>query len=421
MMNTLRCLILLTMIAPLAAQAQPNPFLYGSVTLHSGKTFTGQLRWDKEEAFWTDMFHASKVRNEHIASLKEHKPIPSAYQFTSNRYRGRRAMSNNNISVQNNRVYRDGEPLRYSTHVLTCQFGELESIENRRGSRPRITFKDGSTMEVSGSGYNDLSPTIRIYSRDEIRVKFEDVARVEFFSAPKYYRSKIGQPLFGKVHSEIGEFEGYIIWDKDERLGIDELDGDVDRREVSIPFEEIRSIRKSGEGSEVSLKSRRKYYLTGSNDVNHGNRGVVVVTPGLGRIEISWKDFYEVTFYDEPAATMLSYDDFSIPTRIVGEVWLRNGTLLKGDLIYDLDESYTYEILDGKISSSELEIPFDAIRSIQPQGSDQSLVRLKSGRELRLRNSQDVTSSNTGILVSGDGRDNLTFVKWREVEKIIFY
>ena len=411
------------MISPLAMHAQPNPFLYGSVTLHNGKTYTGQLRWDKEEAFWTDMFHASKIRNEHIASLKENKPFPTAYQFTNNSYnRYASSSGNSNVSVRNNRVYRNGDaPLGYSTHVLTCQFGELESIENRKGSRPRVVFKDGSTMEISGNGYNDLSPTIRIYTRDEIRVKWQDVARVDFFSAPRYFRSKIGLPLFGKVYSEIGEYEGYIIWDKDERLGTDELDGDQGSKDISIQFDDIRRIRKRGDGSEVLLKNRQKYQLRGSNDVNQGNRGIVVVSPGLGRIEVSWQDFYEVVFFDESNATMLSYDDFSIPTRIVGEVWLKSGDLITGDIIYDLDESFTYEILDGKIGTSEVEIPFDAIRSILPQGSDQSVVELKSGRKLRLRGSQDVTGRNTGLLISGDRRDNLTFVKWGDIEKIEFY
>ena len=45
---------------------------------------------------------------------------------------------------------------------------------------------------------------------------------------------------------------------------------------------------------------------------------------------------------------LLSYDDFPSPQAIKGEVVTRSGQTFAGNLAYDLDESYEFEVLDVK-------------------------------------------------------------------------
>ena len=60
---------------------------------------------------------------------------------------------------------------------------------------------------------------------------------------------------------------------------------------MAIEFGKIKSVERDGRGSLVILKSGRDFYLTGSNDVNHENRGIIVNIPGQGRVDIEWRDF----------------------------------------------------------------------------------------------------------------------------------
>lgn len=64
---------------------------------------------------------------------------------------------------------------------------------------------------------------------------------------------------------------------------------------------------------------------------------------------------------------LLSYDDFPSPQAIKGEVVTRSGQTFAGNLAYDLDESYEFEVLDGKNNTISYRIPFRYIRSIMHQ------------------------------------------------------
>ena len=56
-------------IWPLDVQARNGGFLYGTIQTVDGDIYEGHLRWDDEEAFWTDMFNASKPENPNIKFL----------------------------------------------------------------------------------------------------------------------------------------------------------------------------------------------------------------------------------------------------------------------------------------------------------------------------------------------------------------
>ncbi|MEL6941825.1 MAG: hypothetical protein AAFO82_04090 [Bacteroidota bacterium] len=400
-----------------SAQNVSEAFIYGEVTTWDGETYEGQLRWDKEEAFWTDMFNASKTENDYVDYLTRN----DLDELRSNRYQSWNGVRIGGKNVQWAKNWNDNWSNDF-THQFSCQFGDLAAIQKRSDSKAILTFKNGERLRISGSGYNDMSPKIRVYDDNvgKIVLKWDDVEEVKFKSTPKDWKSEIGEPLFGKVESWIGEFTGYIIWDKDERLTTDELDGENRDVDLSIEFGNIRSIERRGNMSEVVLKNGKHYRLGGSNDVDDDNRGVVIVTADNGRITLDWDDFEKVTFSDAPNTRMWSYSDFESPKKLRGVVKLTDGESIEGTIVYDLDETYGFEVLDGNIEESEMAIPFRLIESIEPKNYTRSIVRLKSGTVLKLEDSQDVNERHTGLLIFEDGKDDPQYVMWKEVEKVSF-
>ncbi len=125
----------------------------------------------------------------------------------------------------------------------------------------------------------------------EIKLKWDRIDEIRFMSTPASIKKTFGAPIYGTVYTEKGdEFRGYIQWDHDERLSVDELDGDNRDGEMSIAFSKIKSIEKEGNGSLVILEGGREFKLRGSNDVNNENRGIIVNVSEFGRVDIPWDE-----------------------------------------------------------------------------------------------------------------------------------
>jgi hypothetical protein len=73
-------------------------------------------------------------------------------------------------------------------------------------------------------------------------------------------------------------------------------------------------------------------------------------------------------------------------------------------------------MLEGDARDLEYLIPFELVRSVEPDGWSESRVVLKSGLELTLEDSTDVSEDNAGVLVING--DQETYVAWRDVRKI---
>jgi hypothetical protein len=76
-------------------------------------------------------------------------------------------------------------------------------------------------------------------------------------------------------------------------------------------------------------------------------------------------------------------------------------------------------MLHGTNGKTEYLIPFRQIDSVTPKGRYRTLVRLRSGLEVELEDSQDVSRDNNGLLVYADGR-RPTYLEWRDVQSIRF-
>ncbi|MDB4538421.1 hypothetical protein N9223_00680 [bacterium] len=226
-----------------------------------------------------------------------------------------------------------------------------------------------------------------------------------------------GDALYGTVAFYGGEYTGFIQWDHDERLSEDILDGDTRGGDVKIEFGKLSSIERDRGGSNIVTKSGREMYLRGSNDVNSGNRGIIVTTD-FGRVDIPWNEFKKVTFSDAPSRA-IAYSTFSDMKTLSGTVTTTNGKTLSGNIIYDLDETYTFEMLQGKDDDVEYIISMGNIKSISPKNYDSSTVVLKNGTELLLGDARDVNEDNDGVLVFTGGGDP-EYIRWEDIQNITF-
>lgn len=393
-------ILALGLVAAGAASASDAGYIYGRVETRSGDVYQGQLRWGTEEAFWDDIFNATKEENENLEYL-DSKDRKRVREHHSNDWGG---------------LFGIGDSDDDHTHLFAVRFGDLKRLEVRGGDEVIAEFRNGEEIELGG-GSNDVGAKITVVDpkQGHREIKWSRIRSIEFMETPARLSNKLGEPLYGTVSFGQNEFTGRIQWDNDEALSTDMLDGDTEDEDVSLEFSDIASIKKHRRGSLVRLKTGEELYLTGSNDVNHENRGVVVVVPGVGTVKVGWDDFDQVKFATAPNSGR-SYAEYGQARDLSGEVVTRDGSY-SGRLIFDLDESRDFEMLHGTSGDTEFLIPFRDIESIKPLGKKRSDVSLRNGLTIALRGSQDVTRDNDGVLVFTGSRKP-RYVEWQDVSDV---
>jgi hypothetical protein len=395
------CVALMAFVVESKAQNHSG-FIYGKIYTRN-TTYTGAMRWGNEEALWTDLFNAAKTSDTYkklVPDQKEDKESWLDYDWSFG-------------GIWDDKVIE---------HQFTTQFGNITEIEILTKSRVRLTLKNGSKITVNGEGYNDIGAEIQVTDPElgVVRVDWDNITKIEFLSTPEKLESVFGSPLYGTVEGMRREkFTGFIVWDNDERLSTDKLDGDSDDDDVSIKFGDIESIQKRGSGSEVKLKSGREFYLRGSNDVNEGNRGILVIVPDIGIVKFSWEAFRSLTF-DHANNKPLSYEKFPRPRFLQGRVSLLDGDDIDGRIVYDIDESLDFEFIEGKDGEVEYQVVLRNIKRITPKNSDYSTVELTNGDRLLLGELRDISSRNGGLLVFRKGKKEPEYISWRKINEIIF-
>ena len=408
MSKILTSILLLTGVTYNAA-AQDEGFIYGKLTTIDGESYTGQIRWGKEEAYWADHFNGTKEDNDTYKYLTR-----DDRDRLRDRDRGRDRWSRNGINWNwsSSRSYD-------VTHEFRCSFGDIAKLEIRRQSEVQLTLRNGEKIYVE-DGSNDFGTEVVIMDNELGKTSFRwsRIEVIEFMDTPKTLQSKLGDPLYGTVKTYGGEFTGFIQWDHDERISTDILDGESRDGNIDVEFGNIKSIERDRSGSTVITKSGRELYLRGTNDVNSGNRGIIVNTD-FGRVDIPWKEFKIVEFSDA-ASSGTNYASFANPKKVSGTVLTTKGESISGTIIYDLDEEFDFEMIQGSDDDIEYFIPMKYISKIVPKNYDNSTIILKSGKEIMLGDSRDVSEDNDGVIVlTGSGNDS-KYIFWSDVKEITF-
>ena len=97
-----------------------------------------------------------------------------------------------------------------------------------------------------------------------------------------------------------------------------------------------------------------------------------------------------------------------------------DGNEYSGQLVYDIDESESWEALNGRDRDVEFAIPFAMIASVAPYGRDSAVITLKNGHEVELEDSQDVSESHDGVLVLDEDGEIHEWIAWDDIEIVRF-
>ncbi len=396
----LAALLVLPAAAGAAAGYDNQGFIYGRVRAESGTVYEGRLRWNgDEEAFWGDLFNGTKDN------------LPYADEVPRRERRRQDEISIFGIKIG----LRGGSWSNGRSTVV--RFGDIKKIEVGRGDDAVLHMKDGSELEIDG-GSNDVGATVYVFDGElgEVDLRWSRIDTIEFMQAPAGYEVDVFR-LHGTVVTSSGTFEGFVQWDQEECLSTDELDGEGPDGDLELPMGKIRSIeRESRRASRVTLRSGREMVLSGTNDVDDDNRGIYVEDARYGRVLVKWDTFERVDF-SEPGSSGPPYDELDDGGPIRGTVTDRDGGKHTGEIVFDLDETQRWEMLNGNSDDIEYTIPFAHVKSIEP-GRDRSDVTLVGGERLTLEDATDVDDSNAGILVISGGEK--TYIAWDDVDRIDF-
>jgi len=380
-------------------------FIYGTIISTSGATYQGQIRWGKEEAYWNDIFNATKTSTGENAYQK-HVQKKISKNWWENLDGGLLRIWDDEYSSQ--------------VHQFTCRFGDIKSITPQGEGKVWCEFKNGLEVPLQG-GSNDFGTSIIIndYELGVVKLRWSSIQKVEFEETPAKLEAKLGEALYGEIITSQEKFSGYVQWDKDERLDTDLIDGSTKNEKLSLPFQKVACIENMGNKSQLKLMNDKSITMYGTNDVNSENRGIVVSVEQLGKVEIPWKIFKSVCFESGHGSSGPSYSSFEAPQRLFGEVKDLRGNQFEGLIIFDRDEKWDFEQLEGLFNEVKYVIPFRNIKTIIPKNEDFTYVLLRNGHKLILGKLQDVSSKNEGVVVITSNSDS-NFIEWEQVDEINF-
>ncbi|UCD16292.1 MAG: hypothetical protein JSV44_07425 [Candidatus Zixiibacteriota bacterium] len=403
-LGSLITLLFMAMPAPAASGE-----LYGKVYTVDDEVYEGFIRWDHNEGSWQDILDGTKLLE------RRHR----------GRYRDRdRDRRDRRIQIFGITVYSEddhGFIWGGSSAQSGIRMGHIKSLIPDGSDDVILVLKSGEEIYLE-KGSTDIGDDVREILVDDIKegtfeLYWDDIDRIDFESGRRT-ESTFGKRLYGTVTTRRGhEFTGFICWDMDEIYDKDILDGRERRRKREIAFEKIEKIeRRSSNSSEVTLKDGKQLRLDDSNDVDSGNRGIVISDFSLGRIIVDWDEFDFVVFDDPP--TLGDYDDFDGGKELYGTVYAEDGDEYTGRIQWDDDEEYTWELLDGEYQDIDFDVEFGLIDSIEKISYHSSRVTLKDGRTFKLRGSNDVDSDNKGIIIFTE--DDEIVIDWEDFDRIKF-
>jgi hypothetical protein len=404
-------LVYLSLLGALPS-AFAHPFqglIYGKVTMKDNQTQEGILLWANRQLFWEDIFEALHEKDTALDFLRPDEIKQLSDQEIKDK-----------IEWGFMHLWEKNMPSR--SQKFSCRFGDLGSLTVMEDNNAVLYFKNGSSIRIRGNErHKDVGDRIDIIdpTGEWHRVKWENISRIEFMPTPASALTSPVKPIFGTVKTDSGELTGFIKWDQDETMTSFRLDGKKDGKKKRISFGAIQKIEKiAANACEITLVSDQKIILTDNDDVGPTNHGLTVFVKGVGGMAIRWKNFKEVTFdHDQTSTELMGYLDFGPPKVLWGRVKTTAGEFYKGKLIYDLDEQWDFETLEGKEDNLHYSIALRDISLIEPHSANYATIVLKNGRKLNLNGHHDVSDKNWGVLV-WKGSNAPKYIPWKSIQSI---
>lgn len=184
------------------------------------------------------------------------------------------------------------------------RFELVAGIERRDEGGARVLLRNGRELVLTGS--NDVDDGHRGVQISDpglgaVEVPWDSFASVRFHPpAEPWGYDALGSPagIRGTVEAEGGaRYTGRIVWDGDETSEWEMLDGSSRGVSYSIEFAQVSSVEKlTSRSARVTLRDGRVIELGESNDVDRGNRGIVIEGDDGSFDVVDWRDFRRADF-----------------------------------------------------------------------------------------------------------------------------
>jgi hypothetical protein len=432
-------IVVFLLLTPESSRGQETGRIWGLIETTGGQFHEGFIRWDRNEAAWVDLLNGTKELEY------------EAYLVWNDSEGKGEVVPDRIIEIGGVRIsFPDGPGDNVTSAESGIRFGHIERMVESEGVGAELFLRSGGIARLQGDA-SDLGPALRdilveVPGKDPIRLGWRDFKIVSFRQPPGQARPS-GRRLHGTVEDHAGHrYTGYIAWGTDQTLTTDSLVGEEPGGATrELPFVRVETLQPTGRGATVTMVGGESLDLSGTEDVSRANDGIQISDPGLGQVEVEWRELTSVRFHEPAAPVPLSSFDGGHPLR--GTVVTASGHELTGGIRWDADEEYSWEMLDGERDGVVFDVEFGKISHIErfvdvdietesveagigfrveAARIDGVRVTLRDGRVLELEGSNDVNRENKGIFVRPDselgsgesGEPEWIMVRWEDFREL---
>jgi hypothetical protein len=242
-----------------------------------------------------------------------------------------------------------------------------------------------------------------------------DVVSVPLFEAiesPAIDATLGADRIYGRVLTTSGEeVTGYLRWNGREASWADVMPAteSVGNAVAGLRFGHMNSLQPvNGRTVQAELKSGEVIQVAALASEPGVGLAPLGVEMGKGEArEIPWSQVARIEFLSEPLDRAPSSE------RLHGTVVTRSGMAFTGYIMWDLDESFRDEVLEGETRF----LQFAEIDEIQRRAAGGVRVVTASGMSMVLSGTRDVDRTNRGISVADPGLGNVVipFDRFKEL------
>ncbi len=408
--------------------------IWGEVVTREGERHIGFLRFTRGPvATWADVFRAQRV-----APASHYRDWLNATQDGTEAIRS--------IDLKGYRITWGERHSDYPEYaVRKIRAGRIAALVAEEADFFNVIVRgadnDATLPWQARLAWPALSVEVTGTDNRPIRVRNSDVLRIDLFRAPRPAPDS-QQPLYGTATTHTGfVFTGFSAWGS--RTFATDLPVRTyrDGTRVTIPLNQIRSFERS-EGNPAP--TRLVTVLGDTIDGHQEARGrwtVRVSDPEIGRAEIGWEAFRSLRFMDAPPTD--GYESFASGHPLFGTVVTNTGEKVEGNIRWDADREWSWDILSGNADGVDLDIELGNIRSIERMPSKpgasggrrtlpKARITLVDGRSLSISGSRRTGLADRGVLVfplattmevtaSGQGAsdpDVAHHVEWADIRSV---
>lgn len=396
------------------AAGQSSPRLWGTVETREGALHRGYLRWDGEAAAWDDLLRGSR-------------PVPRDRLRIWQEATGRDTTPPIRVvEVMGYRIsWNEEDPELAGPRGAAVRFAHLQEIRPGGAGEVLLTLRSGDTLtfrtRVAEPGFEGPAVVVEDPASGIVSLAWGEVGRVTLASAPAPERGP-AERLHGTVEDRWGNrFTGYVAWGREGLLAGDTLQGETG----PLAFRQVATLEREWDAAEVTLAGGGSSGVAPPGTRSPRSHGIRISDPGLGAVTVPWEDFRRLRVH--PPGESGPAEPW-VPARpLRGTVTTRSGETLEGDILWDADEGWSWETLDGSFRDVEMAVEFARIASIRRASSRSAEVTLRDGRSWELQDSNDVDDGNRGILVrladegAPTGEGGWVLLTWDEFLEVRFH